>query len=108
MHRKSATINVILCFWLFAASWVLAADAWFLMSRHGTCEDVEVLKRKVPDLGDVRDPDAFALLMQQQGYKVTSTMISVPRGAVRQVDVPDKGLYLMFVNADICKEMGAQ
>ena len=108
MHRKSATINVIICFVLFAASWVLAADAWFLMSRHGTCEDVDILERNVPDLGDVRGPDAFAQLMQQQGYKVTSTIISVPRGAARQVDVPDKGLYLMFVNADLCKEMGAR
>jgi len=33
-----------------------AAAEWFLMSRHGECVEIQSLKRKVPELGEVRDP----------------------------------------------------
>ena len=45
----------------------LASSDWLLMSRHGECVEVGSLKRKVPDLGDVRDPSAFIQLMRDKG-----------------------------------------
>ena len=80
-----------------------AAERWFLMSRHGDCTNVAVLKRKVPDLGDISDPDGFARFMRQKGYDVTSRRISVPKGQAQEVDVPQKELFLIFVTAAMCR-----
>jgi hypothetical protein len=78
------------------------AGEWFLMSRHGECAPIAALKRKIPDLGDIRDPRAFAEFMRQKGFQVTSSPIAVPRGRAEAVDVPAKSLALMFVTADGC------
>jgi hypothetical protein len=80
-----------------------AGGQWFLMSRHGGCADVGVLKRKVPDLGKIGDPDAFASFMRQKGYEVTSSPLSVPKGRAQKVSVPKKGLFLIFVTAELCR-----
>jgi len=79
-----------------------ATDRWFLMSRHGECADVSTLKRKVPDLGAINAPDAFAMFMRQKGYTVTSAPVSVPKGKAQEVKVPDRDLFLMFVTSDMC------
>jgi len=49
-------------------SFALAASEWLLMSRHGECVEVQSLKRKAPDLGEIRDPSTFAKLMRDKGY----------------------------------------
>lgn len=53
---------------VFRPSVSLAASEWFLMSRHGECVEVQSLKRKAPDLGEIRDPSTFAKLMRDKGY----------------------------------------
>jgi len=50
-------------------SFALVASEWFLMSRHGECAEIGSLKRKVPDLGEVRDPFAFIKLMRIRGIR---------------------------------------
>jgi hypothetical protein len=55
-------------------SFVPAASEWFLMSRHGECVEVQSLKRKVPDLDEIRDPSTFAKLMRDKGYPVTTNV----------------------------------
>ncbi len=79
-----------------------AAERWFLMSRHGDCAEVGVLKRKVPDLGEVGDPEAFASFMRQKGYEVTATGVPVPKGKAREIKVPQKELFLIFVTSEMC------
>ncbi|TKS60710.1 MAG: hypothetical protein EWM73_03063 [Nitrospira sp.] len=59
------------------------------MSRHGECVGVQSLKRKVPDLGEIRDPSAFAKLMRDKGYQVTVNEVSTPNGKVVEVKVPE-------------------
>lgn len=85
-----------------------AAEQWFLMSRHGDCAEVSVLKRKVPDLGGVSDPQAFASLMRQKGYEVISTRVSVPKGKMQEVNVPQKALFLIFVTSEVCRGTGTR
>lgn len=80
------------------------SGAWFLLSRHGECSEIAVLKRKIDDIDGINNPADFIRLMRQRGYDVTErTMPEVGGDAVR-IDVPEKGLSLLFVRAIICSE----
>lgn len=95
-------MTVLVSLSLVAPPSAQAAERWFLMSRHGECAEVGTLKRKVPDLGEINDPHAFANFMRQKGYEVTSTPAPVPKGKVHDVKVPERDLYLMFVTSEVC------
>ena len=83
---------------------VAAQERWFLMARHGECAEIGTLKRKVPDLGEATDPDAFVRHMRRNGYEVTSTRVPVPNGKAQEVKVPRAELFLLFVTPDLCRE----
>ena len=78
------------------------------MSRHGECADTAGLKRKVPDLGDARDPAAFIQLMRDKGYQVTVNEVSASNGKVVEVKVPELELSLMFVTPEACQQSGRE
>lgn len=101
--RISAVLAGLACLGVMTLPAAGAQERWFLMSRHGDCAEVGVLKRKVPDLGEISDPDAFAGFMRQKGYQVTARRMSVPKGTAREVNVPQKGLFLIFVTAEMCR-----
>lgn len=84
-----------------------AAERWFLMGRHGECADVASLRRKVPELGAIRDPDGFVALMRQQGVEVSVVAIPLPRGQARELRVPARELGLVFVTAELCEGAGS-
>ena len=98
-----------ICHWLtigVLVGWVSAAQAeqqWFLMTRHGDCADVASLKRKVPDLGAVRDPESFVKLMREKGHQVQTSEMDNPNGKIVDVRVPERELALMFVPAALCE-----
>ena len=98
---KFSTILIGTVFLLESHS--LAASEWFLMSRHGECMEIQILKRKVPDLGEIRDPSTFAKLMREKGYRVTVNEVSTPIGKAMEVNVPEPELSLMFVTPEICQ-----
>lgn len=102
MPRASAALAGLGCFSLITLTTAQAAERWLLMSRHGECAEVGVLKRKVPDLGEVTDPGAFVSFMRRKGYEVTVTPVSVPRGKAQEVKVPQKELFLIFVTSEMC------
>lgn len=85
-----------------AISPAAAETRWMLMARHGECAEVASLKRRIPDLGDVADPVAFADKMRRSGHQVTSSDVAVPGGKAVEVKVPEKGLALLFVTAELC------
>lgn len=89
-------------FALFAGMPLQASEQWFLMARHGECIGIESLKRKIPDLGAVADPQSFVALMRGNGYATTITRQTLPKGTAFEVIVPAKELSLMFVTADLC------
>jgi hypothetical protein len=80
-----------------------AAERWLLMARHGECVEVATLKRKVPELGNVSDPDAFVALMRKQGFQVEATEIPAAKGKVREVKVAAKELFLLFATPEACR-----
>jgi hypothetical protein len=103
-----AALAGLACLSLMTPPTAEAAERWFLMSRHGDCAEVGVLQRKVPDLGEIRDPDAFASFMRKKGYEVTSTRVSVADGKAREVNVPQKELFLIFVTSEMCRSAEAR
>ena len=86
----------------------LAASEWLLMARHGECEQINSLERKVPDLGDIRDPPAFIRLMRDKGYQVMVNEVSTPKGKAVEVKVPERELFLMFVTPEVCQQLGRE
>ena len=102
MPRPPAALTVLACLGFVTGPSVEAAPRWFLMSRHGECVELGTLKRKVPDLGGIDDPQAFAAFMRQKGHQVTSQEASVPAGRAYEVRVPDRDLFLMFVTSEMC------
>ena len=80
-------------------------ENWFLMSRHGECAKIESLKRKIPNIGGVNSPEEFLKLMRKQRQKVEVRKMKELEGKAVEISVPDKGLHLMFVKEELCKEM---
>ena len=76
---------------------------WFLMARHGECMEVEGLKRKVPDLSDIKDPYSFMKFMRQKGHTVTAGEMTAVQGRAVEVKVPEKNLFLIFVTTELCQ-----
>jgi hypothetical protein len=80
-----------------------SSEKWFLMSRHGECAEVKSLQRKIPDIGNIEDPQSFTMFMEGKGHKVIANELKEARGQAFQVGVPEKGLSLMFVKGSMCK-----
>ena len=97
-------VNFILIF-IFLVFGTAEAESseWYLMSRHGQCSEIKILERKVPDLGNVTSPDAFVNLMEDRGYDVAVNEMSELNGNAVQVNVPKKGLSVIFVKKLFCK-----
>ncbi|MBH0191102.1 MAG: hypothetical protein HP492_04910 [Nitrospira sp.] len=98
-------LAAVMCCGFAGENDAFAIPEWFLFSRHGECAEIASLKRKVPDLGEVRDPDAFITLMRDKGHRVTVIETSVPNGRLVEVTVPDQGLAVAFVTAALCRSV---
>jgi hypothetical protein len=85
-----------------------ASEQWFLMARHGECARIESLKRKVPELGAVADPQAFAALMRKSGHATTVNQLPLPKGSAVEVVVLAKELSLVFVTAELCSSLSTK
>ncbi len=81
-----------------------AADrSWLLFGRHGGCSPIrDVLERKFPDIGNVADPESFIRFVRAKGLAVSSKVVPGQAGAAVAVDVPEKGLALVFATAELC------
>ena len=84
-------------------------ERWFLISRHGECAEITILQNKIPDLGNIKDPQAFIAFMEGKGHKViVKDLYSNERKEIQRmafdVRIPSEGLSLLFVKGIICKE----
>ena len=66
------------------------------------------LKRKDPDLGDVRNPTALVKLMHDKEYRVVVNEITMPKGKVVEVRVPEREVSLIFVTPEVCQQSGRE
>jgi hypothetical protein len=90
---------------LVVSQHALAADKWFLLARHGECFPIRSMERKLPDLGNIADPEAFVKFIRAKGLKVDSKVMPVQTGRAVEVRVPEKELALVFVTADVCSSI---
>ena len=108
-HSKNSFVAILSTVLLSSISSVaVSGQQWFLMARHGECMEIESLKRKVPDLGEVNDPYSFVQLMRQKGLTVTSTEMVPAEGMAVEVKVPEKELSLVFVTSELCQNFRAR
>lgn len=79
-----------------------AAEPWALAAREGGCFPIATLKRKLPDLPAVQDPQAFADYVRSKGWSYTQTPHRLGSGRGVEFTVPSQGLALMFVTSELC------
>lgn len=83
----------------------VAKDAnvnWSLAGREGECTSLAVLKKKFPDLGEVKSPYQMAEKLKAKGLKAEVKEHWLGKRPSVEVRVPDKDLYVMFVKTDLC------
>ena len=78
-------------------------EKWYLMSRHGECAKIAMLKRKISDFPKIEDPVSFARLMRTRGHVVIDKPLELPSGGAIQIDVAELSLNLIFVTEPLCK-----
>lgn len=79
----------------------VAADTapWALAAREGGCFPIQSLRRRLPDLPDVRDPDGFQQYLVAKGWVFQRT---APAGGAVSFTVESQGLALLFVTRERC------
>lgn len=100
--RHAACAAVLGCLCLFAAAY--AQSGWLLMSRHGECHDLSVLKRRFADLPAVETPQQFVEALRRRGLAAAVDRQKEARGLVT-VDVPDRHMSLIFVRREHCTQV---
>ena len=108
MRTVQAFIASTLTVVQMAPTSALAADRWFLMARHGECASIRSLERKLPDIGNIAEPDAFVKFILAKGLKVSSKPVPVQAGSAFEVLVPERELSLLFVTAELCSRIEAR
>lgn len=96
--------QIVLLLWAGAVM-AAPAHAWFLMGRHGECAPVSNLGRKDPALADVTDPYDLVERMRAAGYRAELNELKSRNGSAVQVNISARGLHLLFVKREACKEM---
>ena len=97
-------VSTILFIFLIIPVLSHANDEWYLISRHGSCSEINILERKVGSMSGVETPEDFIELMRSKGYEVIVNEPSNLDGNAVQIEVPEKNLSLMFVTRDLCKD----
>ncbi len=97
---------VMAAFSIPVASWPAMGAEWALMGRHGGCTSLASAAARKPVFEGVSSPHELAAKLRRQGADV-STKDVVVGGGVTMVEVtaPARGLYLMFVPAEICAKL---
>ncbi|MBM4262808.1 MAG: hypothetical protein FJ145_15435 [Deltaproteobacteria bacterium] len=76
--------------------------SWSLAGREGECTSLDVLKKKFPDLGEVKSPYQMADKLKAKGLKAEVKEHWLGKRPSVEVRVPDKDVYVMFVKTDLC------
>ena len=85
-----------------------AAAQWQLMTRHGECDGLDVLRSEIPDLGEISDPDAFIRQMRDRGHDTSAEVVPGTDGQTVVVKVPALKLDLVFATRTVCARTGGR
>lgn len=79
------------------------AEDWMLAGREGGCFPISSLRRKLPDLPDLRSADALEAWLRSKGHAVTRKNHAPD---LVGLDAPALGLHLMLIPAKRCAANG--
>jgi hypothetical protein len=78
-------------------------DRWQLLAREGECAEIASLRRRFADLPAVSEPEQFLAFVRSRGLGATASNLAVPPpGKAVRVEVPERGLDLVFVTEGLC------
>ena len=86
----------------------VSASEWYLLARHGECSPISVLKRKLPDMPEVRDPQGFVAYLEAKRLKFTRQSHAGPSGEAVEFQVPEAGLAVLLVPGEYCRSGAAR
>ena len=78
---------------------------WLLAGREGTCAPLSLLEKRGTEFRSVEGPEDLAKRMRGAGHKVEIKEHRLASPPAVEVRVPARGLYVMFVRADLCKRL---
>jgi hypothetical protein len=81
------------------------AVLWMLAGREGACAPLSVLQKKGSEFDGIESPDQLAKKMRAAGHKVELKEHHLASRPAVEVRVPDRGLYVMFVRANLCDKI---
>jgi len=87
---------------LAGAPGVQSTEEWSLLAREGGCHPILSLRRRLADLPDIRDPDAFQAYLKAKEMTFARKDHSVGLGRAVEFVVESRGLALMFVTRELC------
>jgi len=81
------------------------APTWLLAGREGECAPLSLLEKKGAEFRGVESPDQLAKKMRAAGHKAEIKEHNLASRPATEVRVPERGLYVMFVKAELCAKM---
>jgi hypothetical protein len=80
---------------------------WLLAGREGECAPLSLLEKKGTEFHGIKSPNQLAEKMRAAGYKVEIKEYKAASRPAVEVRVPDRGLYVMFVQTQFCDKTEA-
>jgi hypothetical protein len=78
------------------------AATWLLAGREGDCAPLSLLEKKGDEFRGIESPEQLAEKMRAAGHKVEVKEHNIASRPATEVRVPERGLYVMFVRAELC------
>ena len=78
---------------------------WLLAGRDGACAPLSLLEKKGAEFRGIEGPADLAKKMRAAGHKVEVKEHRLASRPAVEVRVPERGLYVMFVKANLCDKM---
>jgi hypothetical protein len=75
---------------------------WLLAGREGECAPLSLLEKKGAEFRGIESPNQLAEKMRAAGHKVEIKEHKLASRPAVEVRVPARGLYVMFVKAELC------
>jgi hypothetical protein len=80
---------------------------WLLAGREGECAPLSLLEKKGAEFRGIESPEQLAKKMRAAGHKVEIKEHILASRPATEVRVPERGLYVMFVKAELCAKVEA-
>jgi hypothetical protein len=81
---------------------------WLLAGREGDCAPLSLLEKKGDEFRGIESPEQLAKKMRAAGHKVEVKEHNLASRPATEVRIPERGLYVMFVRAELCGKVEGQ